>query len=811
MCASTKWCLNMSIISQLHLKTKLIGSILLTSVFAVLLTSLALVSYDRYYQIKHISAGMRILADVVANRSTAALVFADTHQAEANLVALGENPNVIMACMYDSGGGVFALHHFTQLEQQLCPKFVEGAVLEIGESIEIYAPIRLDGLVIGTLYINLSLQWLNDRWQQQLMYILLVAMLVTGLAFLIARYLQGLLIKPIQKITSTARDISKQQDYSLRAESGVKDELGDMVDVFNHMLSKIEKENARLGASEEKFRQLSTVSPVGIFQVSLDNTITYVNSRWEKITGLKKANASLENWLSHMRIEDRRRALKAWSALIQNHQDLVEEVGFVRGDDITWSIIEASVLHDGKGNVSGYMGALSDITDLKKAQFQMENLAFFDPLTSLSNRRLFIDRLDKSVSESRRRGISIALLFLDLDQFKRINDSLGHEVGDQLLVEIAHRLEGSVRESDTVSRIGGDEFTVLLNDIDSSNGVRHIAEKILNTLSKPITINNQEIINTVSIGITLGPIDGTDSSTLMRNADMAMYQAKAMGRNNYQFFSEDMNKQMMGYLEIEEDLRASIKAHDEFIVYYQPKTHLVTGKFIGCEALIRWKPKGKDMIYPDRFIPIAEESGLIVPMGKWVLRESCTQIKRLIDLNIWPEGAKVAVNLSARQFSDPDLIHHIRDILKTTGCPVDALELEITESTLMGDVEAAILTMRHVKEMGISIAIDDFGTGYSSLSYLKRFPIDILKVDRSFVMDIPNDRDDMEITAAVVAMAHKLNLKVVAEGIETQAQLDFLTENKCEFGQGYFIAKPMPMLQLEAFINGSHLVGLSSV
>ncbi len=801
----------MRLLSLLHLKTKLIGSILLTSVFAVLLTSLALVSYDRYYQVKNISADMRTLADVVANRSTAALVFADTHQAQANLVALGENPNVIMACIYDSGGSVFALHHFTQLDQQLCPNFVEGAALDIGDSIEIFAPIKLDGLVVGTLYINLSLQWLDDRWQRQLMYIFMVALLVIALAFLIARYLQHLLIKPIQRITSTAREISEQQNYSLRAEAGVKDELGDMVDVFNNMLSKIEQENARLGASEEKFRQLSTVSPVGIFQVGLDHKITYVNSRWEQITGLKQANATLENWLSHMRIEDRRRALKAWSALMQHHQDFVEEVGFEKGDETTWSIIEASVLHDGKGGVSGYMGALSDITDLKKAQLQMENLAFFDPLTGLSNRRLFIDRLEKAVSESRRRGIFIALLFLDLDQFKRINDSLGHESGDLLLVEIARRLESSVRESDTVSRIGGDEFTVLLSDIDSSNGVRHIAEKILTKLSEPVSINNQEIINTVSIGITLGPIDGTDSSTLMRNADMAMYQAKAMGRNNYQFFSEDMNKEMMGYLEIEENLRASIKAEDEFIVFYQPKTNLTNGQFIGCEALIRWQPKGKEMINPDRFIPIAEESGLIVPIGKWVLRESCRQISRLIDLNMWPDKAKVAVNLSARQFSDPDLIHHIRDILKTTGCPVHALELEITESTLMGDVEAAILTMRHVKEMGISIAIDDFGTGYSSLSYLKRFPIDILKVDRSFVMDIPNDRDDMEITAAVVAMAHKLNLKVVAEGIETQAQLDFLKDNNCEFGQGYYIARPMPMEQLEAYIDGPHLVGLPSV
>jgi len=801
----------MKLIRLLHLRTKLIASILLTSVLAVVLTSLALVSYDRYYQIKNVSEDMRILADVVANRSTAALVFADTHQAEANLIALGENPNVIMACIYDSGGEVFALHHFTQLDQKPCPVNASSSAMTIDDNIEIFAPIELDGLVVGSLYIDLSLLWINNRWQQQIQFIFIVSLLVIALAFMIARYLQQLLIKPIQKITSTARTISEQQDYSLRAERGVKDELGDMVDVFNDMLSKIQQENDRLGASEEKFRQLSTVSPVGIFQVDLEHKITYVNNRWSQITGMEQPHVSLENWLSRIRIQDRRRALKAWSALMQHHQDFVVEVGFEKGEDITWSIIEASVLHDGKGEVYGYMGAISDITDLKNAQLQMETLAFFDPLTGLSNRRLFIDRLEKAVSESRRRSSFIALLFIDLDQFKRINDSLGHEAGDQLLVEIARRLETSVRESDTVSRIGGDEFTVLLSDIDSSNGVRHICEKILTRLGKPIAINNQEVITTVSIGITLGPSDGDTGSTLMRNADMAMYQAKAMGRNNYQFFSEDMNQEMMGYLEIEKNLRASIKAQDEFVIFYQPKTNLSDGEFIGAEALIRWLPKGKDMISPDRFIPIAEESGLIVPIGKWVLRESCMQIKRLIDSGLWPEHAKVAVNLSARQFSDPELIHHIQETLQLTGCPVSILELEITESTLMGDVESAILTMRHIKEMGISIAIDDFGTGYSSLSYLKRFPIDVLKVDRSFVMDIPKDRNDMEITAAVIAMAHKLHLKVVAEGIETQAQLDFLKDNHCEYGQGYYIAKPMPMEQLETYIGGQLLVGLPSV
>ncbi|GAA6134601.1 hypothetical protein NBRC116188_13900 [Oceaniserpentilla sp. 4NH20-0058] len=796
---------------SLHLKTKLIGSIVITAVLAILVSSFALVRYDRVQEIKGITEDMSILAGIIANRSTAALIFGDARQAQSNLKALGENSNVLMACIYDSGQQVFAVHHFTHLDQKPCPENPMESALNLGETVEIFEPIELDGLSVGTLYMSLSLESLNKRWQQQLVFIALVIMGVVLLSMILAKYLQYLLLKPIQKITKTARDITEQQDYSLRAEKEVKDEIGDMADVFNGMLNKIETETARLYSSEEKFRQLATLSPVGIFQIDLKHQITYVNSRWIEITGINESLTSLEYWLSRIRSEDRRRTLKAWSALIQSHQEFVVEVGFEKHGEITWTIIEASVLHDGKGDVYGYMGAISDITDLKNAQLQMENLAFYDPLTGLSNRRLFQDRLIKAVAESKRRRTFVALLFLDLDQFKRINDSLGHDAGDQLLVETANRLRENVRETDTVSRIGGDEFTVLLSDVDSTHGVRHIADKVLKALSQPITLKNQPIINTVSIGITMAPTDASDANKLMRNADMAMYRAKAMGRNNFQFFSEDMNNEMMGYLEIEKDLRHAVNNDEEFVVYYQPKIDLLSYKFIGVEALLRWKPKGKDMIPPDRFIPVAEESGLIIPIGKFVFRKSLLQVKHLMDIGIWPENAKVAVNLSARQFSDPNLINDLVDTIEMTGFPVENIELEITESTLMDHVENAIFTMRKVKEMGISIAIDDFGTGYSSLSYLKRFPIDVLKVDRSFVMDIPNDVSDMEITAAVIAMAHKLNLRVVAEGIETKEQIDFLRANRCEYGQGYLIARPMPSAELESYIQRPIEVGLLSL
>ena len=359
----------MSWLPQLHLRTKLVGSIVLTSVIAVLATSFAFVQYDRNQETATVSEDMKMLASIIANRSTAALIFGDARQAESNLKALGENPNVVMACIYDSGNDVFSYHHFTHLDQQPCPKNPKQSALTIGDSIEIYEPIELDNLLIGTLYMNVSLDWLSKRWREQITYIFYVVFMVLVAAIIVAKYLQMLLVRPIQQIASTARNITEQKDYSLRAKKGVKDELGDMVDVFNTMLSKIEEETESLYSSEEKFRQLSSLAPVGIFQINLENQITYVNNRWVEITGINQPLVNLEHWLGLIRMGDRRRTLKAWSELAQDHKPFVVEVGFEQEDNtITWSIIEASVLYDSKGVIYGYMGALSDITDLKNAQ-----------------------------------------------------------------------------------------------------------------------------------------------------------------------------------------------------------------------------------------------------------------------------------------------------------------------------------------------------------------------------------------------------------------------------------------------------------
>ena len=509
----------------------------------------------------------------------------------------------------------------------------------------------------------------------------------------------------------------------------------------------------------------------------------------------------MHDWFARIHPDDLNQTQQAWNKLICEQESVAIEIRLVRRDQShTWIQLLASALHDRQGELLGYLGAISDISELKAAQIQMETLAFYDPLTGLANRRLFRNRLEKAVKAVQRSDTSMALMFLDMDQFKRVNDTLGHDAGDILLKEVANRLSAVVRENDTVSRIGGDEFTILLTDVHHTSDVLIVAEKLLRTLARPIRIKGQDIVTTVSIGITLTPDDSTDPNTLMKNADLAMYRAKELGRNNFQFFSEDMNRSILEHLALEKEIGEAL-SREQFSLVFQPKISLFDFRVTGIETLLRWHHPEKGMIPPDRFIPVAEETGQILEIGSWVLEQSCRQISSLIRSKVLPQTAKVAVNLSARQFNDPKLLQRIKNVLEITKIPPRCLELELTESTLMADVESAIATMQAIKKIGVAIAIDDFGTGYSSLSYIKRFPIDVLKVDRSFVMDIPEDKNDMAITAAVIAMAHKLSMTVVAEGVETEEQLHFLRRNNCDEGQGYLFSRPLSLAQLHQFLT----------
>ncbi len=444
----------------------------------------------------------------------------------------------------------------------------------------------------------------------------------------------------------------------------------------------------------------------------------------------------------------------------------------------------------------------SEIKERKASAERIQYLAYYDSLTGLPNRRMFGELLTRSISQARRNENPLAVLFIDLDRFKTINDTLGHEAGDSLLKEVANRLKSSLREHDIVARLGGDEFVVLLPEITEETHASAVAHKILTTIGRPLVLLGQEFRITASVGITTYPKDGADEPTLMKNADVAMYQAKAEGKNNFQFYSEELNANSFERLTLESSLRRALERH-EFELHYQPKIDFSTGHITGVEALLRWQHQELGMLGPTRFISIAEETGLIVPIGRWVLKIACQQ-------NIaWQrEGLPeltMAVNLSARQFNDENLLQDVTDILEETGMDAALLELEITESMLMHNVEKAIKTLNGLKQIGVRLAIDDFGTGYSSLSNLKKFPINTIKVDRSFIRDIPGNPEDMGITDAIIAMGRTLSLTVVAEGVETKEQVEFLRQHACDEFQGFYFSRAVQPAEFAKLLRAQEL------
>jgi len=429
---------------------------------------------------------------------------------------------------------------------------------------------------------------------------------------------------------------------------------------------------------------------------------------------------------------------------------------------------------------------------------KVEYLAFHDSLTDLPNRAYFSRLLTQSMHEARRYERQSALLFLDLDRFKHINDSLGHDAGDDLLQEIARRLSRSVRESDVVARLGGDEFVVLLPNIPDPQHVAPVADKILSACGKPFTLAGQEFRVTVSIGITLFPKDGDDEQTLMKNADMAMYHAKELGKNNFQYFSESLNTDSLERLTLESSLRHALE-RDEFRLFYQPKRNIKSGQITGVEALLRWQHPELGMILPMQFIPVAEENGMIVPIGRWVLRTACQQSVEWQKNGLPP--LNMAINLSARQFIDESLLDDIKQALQDTGMSPELLEVEITETMVMRDVETTVAILKELKSMGVRVAIDDFGTGYSSLSTLKQFPVDSIKIDSSFVQDLTRSVEDRGLTEAIIAVGRNLSLNVIAEGVETSEQYEYLKEQACDEFQGFYGNAALPSDKLSQLIT----------
>jgi diguanylate cyclase (GGDEF)-like protein len=454
-------------------------------------------------------------------------------------------------------------------------------------------------------------------------------------------------------------------------------------------------------------------------------------------------------------------------------------------------------LRDATGTVTGFMSIQLDITDRKRAEGRIHHLAFFDALTNLPNRSLFNRLVQQSLTEATRSNSCSALLFIDLNRFKPVNDTLGHRVGDLVLQEIANRFRASLRGADVVSRLGGDEFVVAVLDIASRDHASNVAQKLLASLEDPIVIDGNELKLGASIGISIFPEDGHDTETLLRLADIAMYRAKETGGDGFVFFSEDMNRRAVDRLNLETGLRRAIE-RNELLLHYQPKVSITSGRIVGAEALVRWKHPERGMVPPGEFIPLAEETGLIVQVGTWVLEAACRQARAWQDAGL--PVTKIAVNLSARDFS-ASLPERVQNVLARHGIGAEWLELEITEGMLMHNTDKVISMMDEIAALGISLSLDDFGTGYSSLSYLKRFPINTLKIDRSFVINIPDDGDDCAIAGAIVSMSKQLKHNVIAEGVESAEQLLFLRTLGCDEIQGYLFSPPVPAEKFEAMVR----------
>ena len=552
----------------------------------------------------------------------------------------------------------------------------------------------------------------------------------------------------------------------------------------------------------EKTRAEIALNSIGdaVLCTGLAGNIDYLNIAAEKLTGWSREDAQGHPIGDVFKIINgvTRKPERNTVDLVLAHNKamgLPSNTLLIRKDGSETAIEDsASPIHDWGGRLTGAVIVFHDVSIAQAMVIKMTHLAQHDFLTNLPNRVLLNDRIAQGIMLAKRQGTQLAVLFLDLDNFKHINDSLGHATGDKLLQSVSQRLSSCVRSSDTVSRQGGDEFVILLlTDGKQTEHAALTADKILAALGMPHTVAKHELHITTSIGISVYPADGQDADTLIKSADSAMYHAKEQGRNNYQFFNSDMNIRAVERQLIEAHLRHALEKQ-EFVLHYQPKVNLDSGLITGAEALLRWIHPLWGMELPERFVPIAEDCGLIVPIGRWVLREACTQAKRWLDAGLAP--VSVAVNISALEFRHKDFFAGVRTILQETGLDACYLQLEITESVLMSDAESSSTILQGLKDMGVQLAVDDFGTGYSSLSYLKQFPIDVLKIDQSFVQDIGVANDEGIIVSAVIGMGNSLKYLVVAEGVENQLQLTFLKAQHCTEGQGYLFSRP---LQAERF------------
>ncbi|MFC7517603.1 putative bifunctional diguanylate cyclase/phosphodiesterase [Herbaspirillum sp. GCM10030257] len=538
--------------------------------------------------------------------------------------------------------------------------------------------------------------------------------------------------------------------------------------------------------------------PEGVFTFGTDGTLQSANRAFCALTGHPREELIGMHYQRMVAPECVDDAITRFQALCDGAEQNFDIIG-IKQDGTRYHAHITSVPVIGSGEIVGVQGVVRDVTVIRENAHRAQYLATYDVLTGLPNRTLLNDRLRHAIAQAERHGGSVGLLYLDLNRFKVINDSLGHEKGDVILRFIADRLQQCVREADTVARIGGDEFVLVLEDVTSIQALIAVARNVVEAVERPMTVDGQEVTLSTSVGSSLYPKDGRDAATLIRHADLAMYEAKAGGNGSVRFFTADMNERVKARLVDENELRRALDKK-QLVVHYQPQVDICSQRIVGVEALVRWQHPDRGLVAPNEFIPLAEEIGLINRLGAWVLEEACKQNRRWQVAGVDP--IKVSVNLSPHQLApDSRILESVLDALKQAGLSAEFLGLEITESSLMQNVESTLAKLLSLRTHGVSIAIDDFGTGYSSLSYLRQLPIDVLKIDQSFIRDMMNNRDDAAIVAATIALAHTMKLKVVAEGVTSYEQLSFLQSHECDEVQGFLLGAPVAADTLAALLS----------
>jgi diguanylate cyclase (GGDEF)-like protein/PAS domain S-box-containing protein len=588
----------------------------------------------------------------------------------------------------------------------------------------------------------------------------------------------------------------------LRMAGTRSDDLPDSRDEWEALLQRVSHALAKAEKTSEQLSLALEASELALYDVDLINDKIYLNEQWSAILG-GDGSPTHTNFVGMMELvhpDDQGEVNKVFRDVLTGRAPSYKVEHRVRhaSGDWRWILSHGKVVRRcEKGLVERMAGTNMDIHERKLTEMRVEYLAHHDELTGLPNRVSFNHSLEHTIRQAKRKRAKLAVMYIDLDRFKNINDSLGHDAGDQLLQEVSLRLRTTLRDSDIVARLGGDEFVVLIDGWLTSEDLVSVSQKILQAVSKPYLLEGQEYDLTTSVGISTYPQHGDDAQELLRHADVAMYRAKELGKNNFQFYTEQMDFNSVDRLRMESGLRRAL-TRDEFRLHYQPVVNLATGYMVGMEALVRWEHPQRGLVAPGEFIPLAEETGLIVPIGEWVLRAACEQNRKWQQQGYGP--LRVSVNLSPRQFT-AGLVGLVARVLQETGLPAQLLELEITEGMVMQNPDQAVRLLNELHDMGIALSIDDFGTGYSSLAYLKRFPIDSLKIDRSFITELPMDNDNAAIIRAIIQMAHGLEIHVVGEGVETAEQAGFLSDQSCDRVQGFHYSKPLPHVEFESLIN----------